>query len=36
LYRYGYAAALSMVIFALLLAFSLYFMRRTKATEAAY
>jgi arabinogalactan oligomer/maltooligosaccharide transport system permease protein len=36
LYRYGYAAALSMVIFAMLLAFSLYFMRRTKATEAAY
>ncbi len=36
LYRYGYAAALSMVIFALLLTFSLYFMRKTKATEAAY
>jgi arabinogalactan oligomer/maltooligosaccharide transport system permease protein len=36
LYRYGYAAALSMVIFAMLLAFSLYFMRKTKATEAAY
>ncbi len=36
LYRYGYAAALSMVIFLLLLAFSLYFMRRSRATEAAY
>jgi arabinogalactan oligomer/maltooligosaccharide transport system permease protein len=36
LYRYGYAAALSMVIFYILLFFSLTFMRRTKATEAAY
>lgn len=36
LYRYGYAAALSMVIFAILLVFSLMFMRKTKATEAAY
>lgn len=36
LYRYGYAAALSMVIFAILLTFSLTFMRKTKATEAAY
>lgn len=36
LYRYGYAAALSMVIFVILLLFSLFFMRRTKATEAAY
>lgn len=36
LYRYGYAAALSMVIFAILLFFSLTFMRKTKATEAAY
>lgn len=36
LYRYGYAAALSMVIFVLLLMFSLFFMSRTKATEAAY
>lgn len=36
LYRYGYAAALSMVIFVLLLMFSLFFMNRTKATEAAY
>lgn len=35
-YRYGYGAALSMVIFFILLAFSLTFMRRTKATEAAY
>ncbi|MBM2845460.1 MAG: arabinogalactan oligomer / maltooligosaccharide transport system permease protein [Bacteroidetes bacterium] len=36
LYRYGYAAALSMVIFAILLAFSLFFMKKTKATESAY
>jgi arabinogalactan oligomer/maltooligosaccharide transport system permease protein len=36
LYRYGYAAALSMVIFAILLVFSLYFMKKTRATEAAY
>ncbi|MEK9136348.1 MAG: sugar ABC transporter permease [Bacteroidota bacterium] len=36
LYRYGYAAALSMVIFVLLLMFSLFFMKTTKATEAAY
>jgi arabinogalactan oligomer / maltooligosaccharide transport system permease protein len=36
LYRYGYAAALSMVIFIILLLFSLGFMRRTKATEGAY
>jgi arabinogalactan oligomer/maltooligosaccharide transport system permease protein len=36
LYRYGYAAALSMVIFAILLILSLTLMRRTKATEAAY
>ena len=36
LYRYGYAAALSMVIFSILLIFSLSFMRRTKAIEAAY
>ena len=35
-YRYGYGAALSMVIFFILLIFSLIFMRRTKATEAAY
>ena len=36
LYRYGYAAALSMIIFVILLIFSLSFMRRTKATEGAY
>ncbi|HEX9658204.1 MAG TPA: sugar ABC transporter permease [Bacteroidota bacterium] len=36
LYRYGYAAALSMVIFVILLVFSLTFMKRTRATEAAY
>ncbi len=36
LYRYGYAAALSMVIFVILLVFSLVFMRKTRATEAAY
>jgi arabinogalactan oligomer/maltooligosaccharide transport system permease protein len=36
LYRYGYAAALSMVIFAILLGFSLVFMKKTRATEAAY
>jgi arabinogalactan oligomer/maltooligosaccharide transport system permease protein len=36
LYRYGYAAALSMVIFGILLAFSLIFMRKARATEAAY
>ena len=36
LYRYGYAAALSIVIFIILLLFSLAFMKRSKATEAAY
>ncbi|MBI5474476.1 MAG: sugar ABC transporter permease [Ignavibacteriae bacterium] len=36
LYRYGYAAALSMVIFAILLGFSLVFMNKTRATQAAY
>jgi arabinogalactan oligomer/maltooligosaccharide transport system permease protein len=36
LYRYGYAAALSMVIFAILLTFSLVFLKRTRASEAAY
>ena len=36
LYRYGYAAALSMIIFIILLLFSLGFMRKTKATEGAY
>ena len=35
-YRYGYAAALSMVIFFILLVFSVNFIRRTKATEAVY
>lgn len=35
LYRFGYAAALSMVIFVILLVFSLLFMRKTRATEAA-
>jgi len=36
LYRYGYAAALSMVIFAILLAFGIIFIKRTKATEGIY
>ncbi len=36
LYRYGYAAALSMVIFLILLAFGLFFLRKTRASEAAY
>ncbi len=36
LYRYGYGAALSMVIFAILLVFSLVFLSRTRATEAVY
>ena len=36
LYRYGYAAALSMVIFFILLIFSLTFMKKTRATEGAY
>ncbi|MDZ7385857.1 MAG: sugar ABC transporter permease [candidate division KSB1 bacterium] len=35
-FRMGYAAAFSMVIFAILLAFSWSFIRRTKATEAVY
>ena len=35
-YRYGYGAALSMVIFFILLAFSLTFMRKTKATTNVY
>ena len=34
LYRYGYGAALSMVIFALLLTFSILFLKRTKAGDA--
>ncbi len=36
LYRYGYGAALSMVMFLLLLAFALYFIRHTKAAENVY
>ncbi len=36
LYRYGYAAALSMVIFVILLLFSLFFMKKTRAAEPAY
>jgi arabinogalactan oligomer/maltooligosaccharide transport system permease protein len=35
-YQYGYGAALSMVIFGILLTFSLVFLSRTRATEAAY
>ncbi len=35
-YRYGYAAALSMVIFFILLVFGVSFIRRTRATEAVY
>jgi arabinogalactan oligomer/maltooligosaccharide transport system permease protein len=36
LYRYGYAAAFSMIIFLILLAFGLTFLRKTRATESAY
>lgn len=36
LYRYGYAAAFSFVIFLILLAFGLSFLRKTKATESVY
>ncbi len=36
LYRYSYAAAMSMVIFAILLAFGIFFIKRSKATEAVY
>jgi arabinogalactan oligomer/maltooligosaccharide transport system permease protein len=36
LYRYGYGAALSMLIFLLLLAFSILFLNRTRATESVY
>ncbi len=36
LYRYGYAAALSMIIFLILLSFVLFFLKRTKATEGVY
>ena len=35
-YRYGYGAALSMVIFAILLAVSLLSLQRTRATESVY
>ena len=35
-YRYGYGAALSLIIFFILLAFSLTFMRRSRATENVY
>jgi arabinogalactan oligomer/maltooligosaccharide transport system permease protein len=35
-YRYGYGAALSMVIFFILLVFSLTFMRKSKATQNVY
>jgi arabinogalactan oligomer / maltooligosaccharide transport system permease protein len=35
-YRYGYGAAVSMVIFAILLVFSLSFMRRSKVTDNVY
>ena len=36
LYRYGYAAALSMVIFLILLGFVLFFLKRTRATDGVY
>ena len=36
LYRYGYAAALSMIIFIILLIFGIIFMKKTKATESVY
>ncbi len=36
LYRYGYAAAFSVVLFLILLAFGLTFLRKTKATESVY
>jgi arabinogalactan oligomer/maltooligosaccharide transport system permease protein len=36
LYRYGYGAALSMVMFVILLTFSVLFLQRTKATESVY
>ncbi len=36
LYQYGYGAALSMVIFVILLVFSLVFLKRTQATKAVY
>jgi len=36
LYRYGYAAAFSMIIFVILAIFSITFMKRTQVTEKAY
>lgn len=36
LYRYGYAAAFSLVVFLILLVFSIFFVRATKGEEAAY
>ena len=36
LYRYGYAAALSMIIFLILLLFVLFILKRTRATEGVY
>ncbi len=36
LYRYGYAAAFSFIIFLLLAVWSIFFMRRTSATETVY
>jgi arabinogalactan oligomer/maltooligosaccharide transport system permease protein len=36
LYRYGYGAALSMLIFCMLLGFSVLFLSRTRATESVY
>lgn len=35
-YRYGYSAALSMVIFGILLTFGIQFIKKTRATEAVY
>lgn len=35
-YRYGYAAALSLVVFAILLIFSIRFIKQTQATKAVY
>ncbi|MDP2303019.1 MAG: extracellular solute-binding protein [Ignavibacteria bacterium] len=36
MYRYGYAAAFSVILFLILLAFGLTFLRKTKATESVY
>ncbi len=36
LYRYGYAAAFSVVIFLILFAFGMSFLRKTRATESVY